>query len=137
MAGIKITAADTHFSRCIRLAQDWTCQRCGAQGNSPYGDSGVKLECCHVVGRRCASTRWDVLNALSMCHSCHRETTENPLAFAEWIHTKWPDRWDILQEKRRHLVKNTAQTRREVAAHYLAEYKRMERSGKRDLVSWI
>ena len=137
MSGIKITAADTHFSRCIRMAVDWTCERCGARGATPYGDAGVKLECCHIIGRRAAVTRWDTLNALSMCHTCHRETTENPLAFSDWIRQKWPNRWELLQEKRRAYVKNNPQTRREVAKHYLEEYKRMERTGKRDLVSWI
>jgi hypothetical protein len=135
--GIKITSADTHFSRCIRLRVDWTCEHCGAHGWSPYGNEGVKLECCHIVGRREAVTRWDALNCISMCHMCHRQFTENPLEFADWIRSKWPDRWQILQEKRRHHIKNNAATRQEVSAHYLNEYKRMERTGARDLVSWI
>jgi len=134
---IKVSSADTHFSRCIRLAAEWTCERCGAAGNSPHTSGGVKLECCHIFGRRDAATRWDALNALAMCHTCHRHTTENPADFIRWIEDQWPGRIEILREKRRAIVKNTQKTRAEVAKFYLEEYKRMERSGKRNLVSWI
>ena len=134
---IKVSSADTHFSRCIRLAAEWKCERCEAWGNSPERSGGVKLECCHIFGRRDAATRWDALNCLSMCHTCHRDTTENPADFIRWIEDRWPGRIEILREKRRYIVKNNPATRKEVAKHYLDEYKRMERTGKRDLISWI
>jgi hypothetical protein len=43
---------------------------------------------------------------------------------------------DILQEKRRGILKDNKATRDEVARHYRAELRRMEAEGCRNLVSW-
>jgi len=134
---IKRTAADAHFSSCIRHAAEWCCQHCGAVGSTPDGEAGCKLEASHLLGRRSAVTRWDVLNCVSLCHTCHREFTENPSDFYKWVESMWPGRWDILNEKRRHIIKNNKATRDEVSQHYRDEYNRMRKTGKTDLVSWI
>ena len=62
---------------------------------------------------------------------------ESPHEWVRWVESMWPGRWDILNEKRRHIVKNNKATRDEVSQHYRDEYNRMRKTGKTDLVSWI
>jgi len=49
------------------------------------GKSGARVECAHIFGRRAKSTRWDLNNAVSLCHHHHRHFTENPILFFDWI----------------------------------------------------
>jgi len=134
---IKRYTADVHFSKAIRMRAEWCCESCGAVGSTPGGEAGCKLDCAHLLGRRNISTRWDALNACSLCVACHFKYGENPADFYRWVDSMWPGRWDILYEKRRHIVNNNPENREDAAKHYLEECKRMERTGNLDLVSWI
>lgn len=110
--GVKITSADKEFSIAVRSMAGWKCEHCDRSG---------RTECAHLYGRRAAVTRWDMLNAVSLCHACHRRFTENPMDFTSWIESIHPGRWDILNEKRRAHLKNNEATRKEVTAHYRTE----------------
>ncbi len=72
---IKITKLDKLFSDYIR-ARDKFCQKCGRSGS---------LQTSHFHGRRKKSTRWDELNCVALCFTCHRHFTENPLEHCEWF----------------------------------------------------
>ena len=74
MAGIKRDAADHYFSLCVRAKAGFKCEFCGKEFPGP--DQG--LHCAHIVGRRNASTRWSLDNAVSLCYYHHRYFTENP-----------------------------------------------------------
>jgi hypothetical protein len=126
--GIKITSADKYFSLAVRETAHYTCENCGKQG---------RTECAHLVGRREAATRWDTYNALSLCHFCHRRFTECPKDFTDWVELNWPGRWDILNEKRRVIVKNNEATRKEVAAHYRKELQKLKDDPTYVIISWI
>jgi hypothetical protein len=128
VSGIKRTPADAAFSNVVRMHVQ-RCERC-------YRSDG-RLECAHLVGRRVAVLRWDLLNAVCLCHNCHRYFTEEPKAFSDWIEQEFPGRWEVLEEKRRALVKNNKATRAEVAAHYRRELKRMEQDDCYYPESWI
>ena len=95
------------------------------------------MQCAHLIGRRTASTRYDTLNAVCLCAECHMKFGESPHEWVRWVESMWPGRWDILNEKRRHIIKNNKATRDEVSQHYRDEYNRMRKTGKTDLVSWI
>lgn len=126
--GIKRTNADIAFSEAIRFAANHTCEHCGREG---------RTECAHIVGRREKTLRWCADNAMALCHSCHRSFTENPLDFSVWVTQRIGQGMvDILNEKRRGILKDNKSTRDEVAKHYRAELRRMEAEDCRKLVSW-
>lgn len=139
--GIKVTEADRQFSLAVRAAAANQCEHCGVNGED------YKLECAHLHGRRNARLRWDMLNAASLCHNCHRDFTENPKDFSDWVEREWPGRWAILNERRQLRasesvpVKNTKATRAEVSAHYRAQLRALQearRAGEDyEIVSWI
>lgn len=128
MSGIKRTTADAMFSDAVRLAAGNTCERCKRVG---------RMECAHLFGRRIAVLRWDTLNALCLCHTCHREFTENPKTFTDWVDSKFPSLWEMLHEKRQGFLKNNEATRKEVAAHYRQQIKKLESDPTHRLESWI
>lgn len=124
--GIKRTAADEWFSKAVRLAQDHICERCYKAAN----------QVAHVKGRRCNATRYSVDNALAFCNDCHRWQESEPLEFNDWFESRFPGRKDRIYLKARGTLKNNADTRKLVSAHYRAEYRRMEATGDRRLESW-
>ena len=94
------------------------------------------MECAHIFGRRFKSVRWDTLNALCLCHVCHRYFTENPVDFTRWLQdTVGQGYLDILNEKRNQICKTTKESRAEVARHYRQEIKKLE-AGNHMLVSY-
>ena len=67
--------ADKLFSEHIRNLS--VCEWCGKQDNT--------LQCAHIFSRRYLVTRWDELNALCLCASCHFKAHAQPLEFAEFV----------------------------------------------------
>jgi hypothetical protein len=141
--GIKVSTADIAFSLAVRAAAGFECEHCGVELRIPNDApepfqprSGAKGECCHLYGRRNAALRWDMLNAVSMCHGCHRMFTENPKLFTDWIESEFPQRWDRLNEKRGFVgVTNDGKTRSEVAKHYKQQLAGLAEAGR--ITSWI
>lgn len=68
MGGIKITPADTAFSKCVKERADWKCERCGTQ----YQDGDRGLHCSHGIGRGQWGVRFTGLNAIAACYGCHQ-----------------------------------------------------------------
>lgn len=132
---IKITAADRNFSLAVRTQADWQCQHCGKQGG-PHNDT-AKMECAHLIGRRSAVTRWDMANAVCLCHTCHRDFTEQPKLFTDWVEAEQgKDHWQSLYIKHRTLVKNTKGNRDLVSRHYLTELKAKAADPEHVIRSW-
>jgi len=129
MKGIKITPADTAFSKCIRYAAYYTCQKCGIS-KPPTGLVGSPgLECSHNFSRRHRTIRWCKENALSLCHQCHSWFGENPADSGRWLETMiGTGALDILREKRDRTFKITKADEKEIAAHYRKELKNMEKT---------
>jgi len=128
MGGIKRSNADAAFSEAVRLNKRHTCESCGKSG---------RTECAHIIGRREKTLRWCADNALSLCHSCHRYFTENPLDFNDWVRRHIGDGLvEILQEKRRGILKDNKATRDAVAKHYREQVKLMEADETHELESW-
>jgi hypothetical protein len=144
--GIKVTAADSAFSLAVRAAAAFECEHCGAELSIPKSApapfmprEGDKGECAHLIGRRTAQTRWDLANAVALCHNCHRLFTEEPKLFHDWIESEWTGRWEILYDKKAgNTVSNDASTRTEVSAHYRNELNRLTGAGGiYRIISWI
>jgi hypothetical protein len=125
---VKRDAADMWFSKCVR-ARDRHCLYCGNQQSN---------ECAHIVGRRNKAVRWDMMNAVCLCHHHHRHFTENPLAFNDWLRMILGEaHLDILREKSQHIFKTTVAVRKEIAKHYREEYRKIEQDPDYQVISYI
>lgn len=80
---MKRDCRDDKFSHLIRLAANWTCQRCGKY--YPEGSARRGLHCSHFYSRIKPITRWHPWNAASHCGGCHIYLGDNPIIFDRWI----------------------------------------------------
>lgn len=121
--GIKRDAADSWFSKCVRIRAGWKCESC----NKQYTPSDTGLHCAHIFGRANKSTRWDMGNALALCYACHQRYTANPLDFERYVRTYLGGgHLDRLNERRRVLLKTNKALRDEISKHYRDEYRKAE-----------
>lgn len=133
--GIKRCPADDAFSNAIRMNRDFVCECCHIAGGKK-GSGLPQMECAHIYGRANKSVRWDTLNALCLCHTCHRRFTENPLDFETWLRGYLGQGYlDILNEKRNQIFKTTKAIRADIAKHYRGQVRLLE-AGPHDLVSY-
>lgn len=125
---IRRDPADAAFSNAIRFAQSYRCEHCKTQDG--------RMECAHIFGRASKSVRWDTMNALCLCHNCHRHFTAHPVEFTRWLDAYVGAGYlDILREKKNRIQKTTVAYRKEIAKHYRDQLKLME-AGPHDLVSF-
>jgi len=132
MGAIKRDSADRYFSEVVRKKAG-KCEHCQKEG---------RLEAAHIFTRSRKSIRWSLLNCIALCHHCHRMFTGEPVKFTRWLENELlgPVALEILQERSNELVKTNAAYRKEVAAHYRSELKKMEEAEKEgatyDPISW-
>ena len=132
---MKIKAADTWFSKCVRQRDGWTCQKCGKQYE---WDKGRGLDCSHVFGRTRRSTRWCKENAVAMCMGCHRWWHSFPAESGRWFADKvGMKKFELLLEKANTVgPKITKSEEKEIAKHYKKEYERMVEEDDNDIQSY-
>ena len=125
---IKRCPADAAFSTAVRMSRGNMCEHCHTQDG--------KMEAAHIYGRRFKSVRWDTLNILCLCHTCHRHFTECPTEFTYWLQEYVGQGYlDILNEKRNQIFRTTKTIRSDIAKHYRGQIKLLE-AGNHDLVSY-
>ena len=125
---VKRDPADTQFSIALRMSRNNTCEHCA--------NTERQMHMAHIYGRRAKSVRWDTMNGLCLCSTCHMDFTANPLDFEAWLREYVGQGYmDILNEKRNRIFKTTKAIRKEIARHYRAEIKLLE-AGPHDLVSY-
>ena len=94
------------------------CERCGM--------SDCRHECAHIYGRRHANLRYDTTNLLCLCHGCHRDFTENPYIFSNWLDEVFGKGYmEILTEKKRHIKRWKKHDKDDMYQHYKSELKRV------------
>lgn len=71
---------DRLFSLIIR--RPGRCEVCGTTRN---------LECAHGISRRYRATRWDLRNAVCLCHADHVWFTEKPDGWLDFLRARWGD----------------------------------------------
>lgn len=124
---VKRDSADIWFSKAVRL-RDGACLYCGNTETN---------ECAHLVGRRNKAVRWDMMNAVSLCHYHHRYFTENPVAFYDWLAiTLGEGHLDILREKAQGVFKTTRQIRLEIGRYYREEVRKKEADPEYEIISY-
>ena len=138
MAGIKITPADSAFSKCVKERAEWKGERCGTQYQE--GDRG--LHTSHGLGRGQWGVRFTGLNAIAACYGCHQIEGGN-----------WMQR--MLSEEQRLLLRELADDtfrgkeyrktkgKGPVAKHYRDQYDLMRQArecgvkGRIDFEDWL
>ena len=152
--GIKRNQADAHFSKCIRMAatingelRPWHCQLC-EKDYSERNRQGIQTS--HFIGRGINglhgtygwAVRYDPLNALSLCSSCHGFVESHPVAHTNLWREIYgsiygADRSDAALNSllRRAACKSRAQyarsNTRAISTWYLAESRRLEQEIER------
>ena len=124
MPKINISAADRNFSRCIREANDWTCEYSGKQFER--GSQG--LHCSHLFGRRAYAVRFDPSNAFAHSFWAHQHLGANPVEFADWAEERLgAGMIQILRERKEDigLAKQIKKSLPDVAKHYKQELERI------------
>ena len=85
---------DNLFSLIVRSAG--YCQVCG----NVFG----QLQVHHIIGRNNHRLRWDLRNAICLCSSCHKFSTNsahnNPIAFIKYFKSIRPDDYDYLNDSK-------------------------------------
>lgn len=74
------------------IRQRGKCECCGLEDYS-------KLQCCHIYTRKWKSVRWDFLNLLCLCASCHSKFHDKPIEFAEFVRDYLGEKYEILRER--------------------------------------
>lgn len=119
---MKISAADTNFSKCVREASDWTCLKC----KTKYERGSQGLHNSHIFSRRHRTIRWSKLNTKALCFSCHQWFGGNPVDSGYWITELFGEgRIQLLRELRDSGIKVPKTEEKEIAKHYRLELKKI------------
>lgn len=136
---MKRSPADDAFSKCIRSANNYICEKCGAV----HDKRSSGLHCSHIFGRRHRTIRWCKDNAQALCFGCHKWFGENPADSGIWLaELLGESHLDLLREKRDSMIKVSKIEEKEIAAHYRQQLKEIEekrnqgQKGYIDFVSW-
>ena len=123
MGGIKVFAADSAFSKCVRERAGWRCEKCSAQ----HDKSSTGLHNSHHFSRGNWSVRFDPANGEALCYGCHSHYggTEERMREVMTEHEI-----DLLREKKHDtglgkLYRKT-KGKGEIAKHFRDELARME-----------
>lgn len=139
---IKITPADSWFSKCVRERAEWKCERCGNQPNKQG------LHCSHYHGRGQWGVRFEPLNAFANCMGCHLYFEARPHEFSEWVRNKiGNDNYELLNELRNDINRGKEYRRTkgkgEISKHYKDQFEIMQWAresgvtGRIEFVGWL
>lgn len=136
---IKIKPADTAFSKCVRAANNWTCEKC----KTKYEEGSQGLHCSHIFSRRHRTIRWCKGNVQALCFHCHQWFGGSPADSGIWIASCLGEAHiEILREKRDSRVKVSKLEEKDIAKHYREQFKIIESKrldgqvGYIDFISW-
>ena len=122
---VKRSAADISFSRAIREKYNYECCHC----NINYRHDPGYIHCAHVHTRKHRSTRWNATyGALALCAKCHRRFTDFPVEWGSFLKKYMGDsNYDEAKRLAWAVRKYTKAEQKEIAVHYKAQTKYMER----------
>ena len=136
---LKLKACDTWFSKCVREAADWTCEKSGVK----FERGSMGLHCSHIFSRRHRTIRWCKENAQALSYNAHQWFGANPADSAVWLEeTLGEGHIQLLREKRDSRVKIPRSEEKAIATWYKNEHdklidRRMNgETGKLDFLSY-
>lgn len=120
---LKIFECDRQFSKCIREASDWTCERCG----SKHEENSMGLHNAHFMSRGNWGTRFDPDNVAALCYGCHSYLDREPYQKTAWFEERLGiGLAGIIQEKARRPAYGIKKLKKEISKHYREEHKRLK-----------
>jgi len=129
---------DAVFSKLIRLRANYVCESCGID---LINDKG-KMDCSHYIGRANRHVRWHSLNANAHCKKCHLNFTHR-----NWEHVIWFRKvigqgvedliYERIQERDRHMIKNSIEDLRDMLGHYEQELEKMTSKRDNRQMQWL
>lgn len=120
---IKRNQADHWFSKCVRASYGYKCCKCGKQ----YDKSSKGFHCSHIFSRRHKQIRYDKLNAVAMCYSCHNWYSGEPVESGRWAEDfLGAAAVEILEDKLKLPNSILKKEELEIARHYKAEFEKIE-----------
>ena len=120
---IKICPADAAFSKCVREAAWWRCQRCDAQ----HQEKSRGLHCAHFMSRGHWGTRFDPNNVAALCYGCHSHMDSHPYEKTAWFEDLLGiGMAEIVREKANRPAHGIKKFKADIAKHYRAELKRLQ-----------
>jgi len=142
---IKRDFLDRALSDAVRAA--WgMCAKCATPfERQKNGSWGQDFHCAHYFGRGSGnSTRWYPDNLVALCARCHKLLGNDPKQHARFIehHVLGPESFERLEIRKGQVMKYTRAEKKDMAAHYRAETKRIMvlrddgDAGYISLVSW-
>ena len=120
---IKRNQADHWFSKCVRASYEYKCCKCGKQ----YDKTSKGLHCSHIYSRDYKQIRYDKLNAVAHCYSCHRWFAKVPIRSGRWAESfLGAAAVEILEDKLKLPNSISKKEELEIARHYKAEFEKIE-----------
>lgn len=120
---IKICPADRAFSKCVREAAEWRCERCDAQ----HSEGSMGLHNAHFMTRGNWGTRFDPDNTAALCYGCHSFLDRNPHEKIHWFEQKLGEGLvQIVIEKAKRPAYGIKKRKAEIAKHYREELARLK-----------
>lgn len=77
------------------------CEKCG---NTSFNST---LQHAHVVGRGNMTLRWDIINGMCLCASCHLWWHHEPIDSGVWFRQRFPERMEYLDVARLKFTKRS------------------------------
>lgn len=123
MPKIKVTQADKYFSKCVRTAVNWTCQRCHAT----HQENSQGLHNAHWHTRGNWGTRFDPDNCAALCYGCHQYIDSHPYEKTEFFEKRLGKGLaQIITEKANRPAYGVKKQLKDITAHYREELKRIQ-----------
>ena len=140
MSSVKITPADSAFSKCVREAAGWKCERCEAQ----HQEKSMGLHNAHFMSRGHWATRFDPDNTAALCYGCHSYLDSHPYEKQAWFEKHIGEGLaQIVREKANRPAYGFKKHKADIAKHYRQELKRLQGlradgvTGKLEIVAYV
>lgn len=113
---LKITPADSAFSKLVRERSGWKCESCGTQ----HQEGSQGLHCSHWISRGNWQLRHHPWNGSAACYACHMREGGN---WAFRLLTDWQREhlMELSQDLSLGKAARKTKGKGEIAAHYRAE----------------
>jgi len=129
---VTMATLDTSFRKAIHESYDYKCSypQCPDCGNHSFRDSDVSIECAHFHNRRSSAGRWHPDNVACLCHERHFYLELHNAEEAAFFKALLGDRYEALIIRMQGLYRYKPWERAEMATHFHAQRKHIEKRRK-------
>lgn len=94
---MKVNEKDKIWALTVKLRADFKCELCGWDGD--------KLDAHHIIPRTFSDIRYNAMNGIALCSSCHKLGSRAPhrpdgnsVFFFFLLMKKYPDRFKFVED---------------------------------------